>query len=69
MPMAATSKQGSTTNHAQKNARSHRTGSDTTRLWQHGLARAETGSLLVVQAHDPNSTVLYRKIRVKVLPD
>lgn len=31
--------------------------------------RVLSHGLIAVQAHDPNSTVLYRKIRVKVLPD
>lgn len=31
--------------------------------------RVLSHDLLAVQAHDPNSTVLYRNIRVKVLPD
>ena len=31
--------------------------------------RVLSHGLLAIQAHDPNSTVLYRKIRVKVLPD
>jgi len=31
--------------------------------------RVLSHGLIALQAHDPNSTVLYRKIRVKVLPD
>ena len=31
--------------------------------------RVLSHGLIAIQAHDPNSTVLYRKIRVKVLPD
>ena len=31
--------------------------------------RVLSHGLIALQAHDPNSTTLYRKIRVKVLPD
>jgi hypothetical protein len=31
--------------------------------------RVLSHGLFAVQAHDPKSTVMYRKIRVKVLPD
>jgi hypothetical protein len=31
--------------------------------------RVLSHGLIALQAHDPDSTVLYRKIRVKVLPE